>query len=150
MPSRLSHAFTPALALILAAALLGGCRSSGDRNRNDATATPTPTTGAENGSTPTVALEPGDQRHIIVVTAPTGGWSLRWEKRVVRDGTVEEYLTAFRPDPEFAHVQALTPHRMNSNAPLTSPIKVFIRIADHEQDTSDLPFSLAATAPGNN
>lgn len=145
MPSRLSHAFTPALALILAAALLGGCRSGAARNGDNGAATPV--AGVENGgSNPTVAIEPGDQRHIIVVTAPTGGWSLRWEKRVVRDGTVEEYLTVRRPDPEFAHVQAVTPHRINSNAPLSGPLKVFVRIVDHGQDAEDLPFKLAAKA----
>ena len=140
---RRSKAALLALAGLTATALIlpacGGSRGS----RNDDSqqqAAPEP-----DGANPTVSIEPGYERHVIVVTAPTGGWSLRWEKRVVRDGTVEEYLTIRRPNPEIYHVQAVTPHRINSNAPLSGPVKVFTRVVDHGQDTEDVPFELSAT-----
>jgi len=138
------HAASLALAGLASAALLlpacSGARGARGQNSQEQQPTPEP-----DGANPTVSIEPGYERHVIVVTAPTGGWSLRWEKRVVRDETVEEYLTIRRPNPEIYHVQAVTPHRINSNAPLSGPIKVFIRVVDHGQNTQDVPFELSAT-----
>ena len=91
---------------------------------------------------PPVTIESEGPNHIVVVTTPTGGWSLIWDERA------EEavYLTLRRPDPDFFHTQQLVGHRVGSGVPSGGPLAVHVRIVDHGEPGDDQPYALAASA----
>ena len=91
---------------------------------------------------PPVTIESHSPNHIIVVTTPTGGWSLIWDERA--DEAV--YLTLRRPDSGFFHTQQLVPHRIGSGVPSGDPLAVHVRVLDHGEPAADQPYALAASA----
>ena len=90
---------------------------------------------------PPVTIESHSPNHIVVVTTPTGGWSLIWDERA--DEAV--YLTLRRPDSGFFHTQQLVPHRIGSGVPSGDPLAVHVRVLDHDESAGDQPYALAAS-----
>ena len=90
---------------------------------------------------PAVTIESHSPNHIIVVTTPTGGWSLIWDERA--DEAV--YLTLRRPDSSFFHTQQLVPHRIGSGVPSGDPLAVHVRVLDHGESAGDQPYAMAAS-----
>ena len=123
--------------LALAALTAAGCASDpGGRRGPDATLQLLIYTG------PPVTIESDGPKHIVVVTTPTGGWSLIWDERA------EEavYLTLRRPDAAFFHTQQLVPHRVGSGVPSGGPLAVHVQVLDHGEPAADRSYALAASA----
>ncbi len=123
--------------LVLTALIAGGCASDpGDSSGPDAPVQPSIYAG------PPVTIESDGPNHIIVVTTPTGGWSLIWDERA--DEAV--YLTLRRPDPSFFHTQQLVGHQVGSGVASGESLAVHVRILDHGESATDQPYALAASA----
>lgn len=91
---------------------------------------------------PPVAIESDGPNYMVVVTTPSGGWSLIWDERA------EEavYLTLRRPDRAFFHTQQVVGHRVGSGVPVGGPLAVHVRVLDHGEPAADQPYALAASA----
>ena len=106
------------LSIIPAVSLLSGCAS---------TARPVYTSAAAYDGPPMTAKGSAGQ-HVIVMTAPTSGWSLALDlTRPALDRT-EVFLTATRPDPAKMQAQMLVTHEVGTTVSTSSAMDVYARV----------------------
>ena len=95
---------------------------------------------------PGVAIEARSTTHAVIISTPTGGWSVVW------DGTFDAqdkiHLTIRRPDPSFFHIQQIVEHRIDSTISSGNPLEVFVRVVDHDDHTGSSPYLSAARVEG--
>ena len=130
-----SHApFIPAIA---AALLLGGPGCSG----------PAPIIrSADPYAGPAISIDSTGDQHIIVATAPSGGWSFVLDQSRPVMGHKEVFATLTRPNPALMHSTALVPHNLASGVSKDLRIDVLVRIADYGAPAVDFPYHLAASS----
>ncbi|MCH7652963.1 MAG: hypothetical protein IIB14_04735, partial [Chloroflexi bacterium] len=91
------------------AMLASGCAQTQTSTMSDGSDAPTSTAPYEG---PGVTIEARSTTHAVVISTPTGGWSVVW------DGTFDAqdkiHLTIRRPDPDFLHVQQIVEHPIDS------------------------------------
>lgn len=86
---------------------------------------------------PPMTLDAMSGRHLVVMRAPTGGWTLHIDKDELRPDGRRVYLTARRPDPAFVHTQALVDLRALTDVPADTPVKLVARVLDHAAKPDD-------------
>jgi hypothetical protein len=131
----------PALSITLLVVFLAACAGPG-RDPGPERAHQGPYTG------PGVRIDSDGPRHLIIVTATSGGWSLSWDRtdEPARSGEpASVYLTLTRPDPSMMHTQALVDHRIDSKVPAQSPVRVYVRVIDHGAAPDSAAYALAAS-----
>ncbi len=132
-----------ALACLAAALLASGCAQTPTSTGPDGSQAPISTAPYAG---PGVAIETRSTTHGIIISTPTGGWSVVW------DGTFDTqdkiHLTIRRPDPDFLHVQQIVEHRIDSTVPSGNPLEVFVRVVDHNDRTGSSPYLSAARVAG--
>jgi hypothetical protein len=90
-------------------------------------------------SIPPIAAEAANDRHLIVMRVPTGGWTLSVDKDEVIPAGRRVYVTARRPDPAFMHTQAFVNLRALTDVPVSTDIEVVARVLDrHAKPNSDV------------
>lgn len=119
------------LTLILAPALLAG---SGCRLQRSLPWVETETIVDRDPDMLPVTLEQMNDRHVVVVRAPTGGWTLSIDKSERTPEGERVYLTARRPDPAFYQTQAIADLHALTEVPATMPIELVSRVLDHDAD----------------
>lgn len=121
-------------ALAAAASFLCGCSTS---QRSGPAATTSP-------SMPGIGLDSSGESHIIVFTAPTGGWSFSADRAEDVQGQSNVFVTMRRPNPRFVYPQMLVEHRIATQTPGSDRISVFARILEHDEPAGRGGYSLAA------
>lgn len=92
---------------------------------------------------PPVAVEAAAAQHIVAVTAPTGGWSARFDRAIRRFGHTDLFITLTRPNPAFMSTQTLVRHEVATEVPPAEPVKVYIRILAHDEPPGTQTYRLA-------
>jgi len=95
---------------------------------------------------PPLGLESKGKSHIVVLEAPTGGYSLTIDRVLERAGFYDVFVTVRTPDPRFFYTQAMT--RLRAQAPLASavPVRVCARVleAGEAADGDEYPIAIDA------
>ena len=90
---------------------------------------------------PEIRLDRASGRHLVVMHAPTGGWTFGVDKsEVIPDGR-RVYLTARRPDPAFMHTQAFVELRALTEVPVETEVELVARVLDRHADPKDRVYS---------
>lgn len=127
------------IALIAAAACLGGCSSSQRTG-------PSPTVPAHSASTG-IALDSTGEHHVITFTAPSGGWSFSADRAEEVQGLSNVYVTMRKPNPRFIYPQMLIEHRISTQTASSEPVAIFTRTLEHDEPAGRGGYSQAAQAP---
>lgn len=86
---------------------------------------------------PPMTLEASGAKHLIVVRANSGGWSVHLDKEEIQPLGKRVYITVRRPDPAFIHTQALVDHRVLTDVPSSTPLEIVARVLDHGAKPND-------------
>lgn len=97
---------------------------------------------------PPVAITADAGQHVIVLTAPTSGWSLSLDCTRRALGRIEVFVTATRPDPSTMQAQARVRHEVGSSVPTNNPIDVYLRILNFGQVPGEQPYRHVAAVQG--
>jgi hypothetical protein len=109
------------VALAVAAAVgLASCGSAGPRVEG----------GAYEG--PRISLEDLGGRHILVLTAPTGGWGFGVDQVRQQFDHDEVYVTARRPNPAYMQTQALVRHEAATGVSADRSLRIYARVLRHD------------------
>ncbi len=127
------------LASAIFAMLASGCAQTQTSTTSDGSHAPTLTALYEG---PGVTIEARSTTHAVIISTPTGGWSVVWDGMF--DAHDKIHLTIRRPDPAFMHVQQIVEHRIDSTVPSGNPLEVFVRVVDHDDHTDSSPYISAA------
>jgi hypothetical protein len=137
------------LGLGIAASLVSGCAQT-DPSATDTPGNPpntpdaSPITSTDPYAGPPVSIKSGSATHTVVISAPTGGWSVVWDRKLEPQGQI--YLTLRQPDPAFFQIQQIVDHQIDSTMPSTGPLEVFVRMVGHNDHTNTVPYASAARA----
>jgi len=83
---------------------------------------------------PPIALTQMNDRHVVVMRAPSGGWSLHVDKDERTPLGRRVFVTARRPDPAFMHTQALVDHNAITDVPVSTPVEIVARVLEHNEN----------------
>lgn len=124
----------PALSLTLALGLcvLGGCKSTPRMPWKSRQAIVDSMPGL-----PPMRLDAMDGKHLVVMRAPTGGWTLKIDRSEITPDGKRVFLTARRPDPAFMHTQALVDLRVLTEVPQDAHIELVARVLDRNERPRD-------------
>jgi hypothetical protein len=84
-------------------------------------------------SGPPIEVTAGAGQHMLVLTAPTGGWAFRMDRSRKDLGRTEVFVSAVRPDPAYMQTQALVRHELATEVPGAEKIVVYGRVLGHDQ-----------------
>ncbi|MFK7759451.1 MAG: hypothetical protein AB8C13_05840 [Phycisphaerales bacterium] len=88
-------------------------------------------------SAPPIMLEQGEDKHLIVMQAPSPGWSVRLDKTERTPDGKRVYITIRRPDPAFQYTQQLVQMRLLTTVRLDNDIEVVGRLLNHDEKTKN-------------
>jgi len=95
---------------------------------------------------PPVSIEQVNAKHIVVVQAPSAGWT------VERDATQEQqkrwdvYITLREPDPRFMYTQAVVSLRVATDVRAAEAIRVLARVVPFGDTSNESPHHPAASS----
>ena len=117
-----------AIGLGTAAALLSGCWGGGGI-RDD-----------ERADWPPMRLAQAEGKRVVVVEAPSPGWSVEFDRSEKISGGRRVLLTVRRPDPAFFYPQTIVEQNVITDVRAESDVRVYRRLADHDDRTPDAPY----------
>ena len=95
---------------------------------------------------PPLGLESKGPSHLVVLEAPSGGYSMVIDRVLERAGFHDIFVTVRTADPRFVHSQAMT--RLRALVPLAStvPVRVCARVlaAGEAADGDEYPIAIDA------
>lgn len=136
MPTiRQVHVIASYLLCLMAISALPGCSS-----RTIPEAVEAPYAG------PPLSLESKGPSHLVVLEAPTGGYSLTIDRVLERAGFHDVFVTVRTPDARFVHTQAMTRLRALSPLATTVPVRVCARVLEAAEpaDGDEYPIAIDA------
>lgn len=89
---------------------------------------------------PPVAQSTTDGRHLLIVSAPTPGWTIKVDRTEPLLDVSRIFLTMVRPDPGALYAQVVVDQRVLTDVPASRPIEVFARVADFGQRKNLPPY----------
>ncbi len=95
---------------------------------------------------PEISIDSAGPQHIILVQAPSAGWTVVFDQTRPALGTTEVFVSLIRPNPAFQHAQAVVEQRLGSTVASNSRINVFARVCDHGADPKDFAYRSAGRA----
>lgn len=132
MNSRRALVIVPSLAVALAFLTIPSCGSR-----------PVPQASERAYSGPPIRLQSSGSQHVVLVDAPTGGYSLMIDRVQERAGFHDIFVTVREPDPRFLHTQAVTPLRALAPLASSTPARVCARVLSAEEDPDSLEYPIA-------
>lgn len=97
---------------------------------------------------PPLALESAGPSHVLVLEAPSGGYTLTIDRVLERSKSFDLFATIRTPDPRFVHTQAVVTLRALAPLASTERVRVCARVlpAGSEDDPA-YPVALPLPAP---
>lgn len=123
--------------LTLATVLLIGCTSSGTRP---------PTANDEGYTGPPLHVAEAGEEHVVVLTAPTAGWTFSLDEVRSRMGGMDVFVTVRRPNPAYLHPQAIVEQNLGTRVPTTEDIDVYARVLDYDDEGKLVYFYAAGSS----
>jgi len=84
---------------------------------------------------PLVMLDAVDQHHLIVMQAPSPGWSIRLDETKRTPEGKRVFITIRRPDPAYEYTQQIVLMRVLTRVKLDTEIEVVGRLLEHDERT---------------
>jgi len=84
-----------------------------------------------------IQTDEGSDEHIVVITAPTGGWMARYDGLEPRFGRDDVFITLVSPDPTGAVTQALVTHHVDTPVDVQRPMQAWVRVLEFEATIAD-------------
>lgn len=95
---------------------------------------------------PSMAIDSDGDHHIVVLTAPSPGYSFEFDRSDAADGPTRLLVTIRRPDPGSLRPQVLVQQRVLTDVRSGLAVEVFARMLDHDQ-RDGRPWDLAWPRP---
>lgn len=92
---------------------------------------------------PPISIDPGGPEHVLVLSAPSGGWSFIFDQVKPAFARREVYVTVIRPNPAMMHTLTLVEQRLGTTVDKGTPIDVFARLDDYGANPSDVAYGPA-------
>ena len=123
--------------MLVASVVLIGCSSSGTRP---------PTANDQGYDGPPLSVGQVGDEHLVVLTAPTAGWTFSLDEVRSRMGGKDVFVTVRRPNPAYLHPQAVVEQNLGTRVPLSDPIDVYARVLDYDDKGKRLVYYFATTS----
>jgi len=88
---------------------------------------------------PPVSVDSSGDEHVVVITAPTGGWQARYDGQARRFKGQRVFVTLLTPDPTQSHTQALVKHHVATPVDAQTPIDVYVRVLEFDPTLGEPP-----------
>ena len=82
---------------------------------------------------PKMMLEAGEHFHLLVMQAPSPGWSVRLDSTERTPDGKRVYLTIREPDPAYVYTQQIVLMRVLTNVRLDTDIQVVGRMLEYDE-----------------
>jgi len=126
---------TVLLSIIAAVSLLSACAGRGVSRS------------AEPYSGPPITAEAIAGQHVVVLNAPSVGWSFTLDQTEREVDHTDVFLTATRPNPAMMHTQALVRHEVGTTVPASTAVEVFVRVLEYGEKAGSQPYRRALSVP---
>jgi len=124
-------------AVVLGATLLhGGCSSDSSL----------PELSPEPYSGPAMSLEMTGGNYLVVLNAPTPGYSMLIDRIEQERGYREIFVTVRKPNPQFVYAQMMVSQRASTQVGTKESVKVYVRFLDHLDSVGAYRFAVSAQA----
>jgi hypothetical protein len=80
---------------------------------------------------PACTLDSSGNQHVVVLQAPSAGWTFSLDRAERKLRTTELFFTATRPDPAFMHAQHVVSLRAGTGVESDRTVIVYVRVAEH-------------------
>lgn len=84
---------------------------------------------------PPMMVEEGEGRHLVVMQAPSPGWSIRLDATERTPIGKRVFVTIRKPDPAYQYTQQIVLMRVLTSVRLDSEIEVVGRLLEHDEKT---------------
>lgn len=84
-----------------------------------------------------VAEAEAESSHVLIVRAPTPGWTVTLDGDRARLECVEVFVTLREPNPAFVYPQVIAEHRLLTSIPTEREIRVYARRLAFDEDDAD-------------
>ncbi|MFI4898752.1 MAG: hypothetical protein ACIARR_13125 [Phycisphaerales bacterium JB059] len=107
---------------------MGGCWGGGGIRDN------------ERADWPPMRLTQAEGKQVVVVQAPSPGWSVEFDRSEKMSGGRRVLLTVRRPDPAFFYPQTVVEQNIITDVRAETDVRVYRRLADHDERKPDAPY----------
>ena len=121
------------LVLLVMGGGMSGCWGGGGI-RDDATA-----------DWPPMRLSQAEGRVVVVVEAPSPGWTIEFDKSEKISGGYRVLLTVRRPDPAFFYPQRTVEQNVITDVRAGTSVRVYRRLAEHDERKPEGAYVLVRT-----
>ncbi len=111
-----------AAGIVCSAGVLPACKGGGRRPVKSSS-------GVYDG--PPVTLDSSGSQHVVVLQAPSAGWTFSLDRAERKLRGTELFLTATGPDPAFMHAQHVVSLRAGTGVESDRPVVVYVRVTEH-------------------
>ncbi len=95
---------------------------------------------------PPVSIEQANSKHVVVVQAPSAGWTLERDATQEQQKRWDVYITIRQPDPRFIYTQQVVSLRATTDVRATEAIRVLARVVPFADTSNESPHHPAASA----
>lgn len=89
---------------------------------------------------PTITLDREDQQHLLVVRAPSPGWTFELVRSRPRFEFADVLVQLRKPNPEFFYTQQEVVQRLATRVSVNTPIDVYARVLEFSGKGKGVPF----------
>lgn len=89
---------------------------------------------------PAIRIDSTGQQHLLILTAPTAGWSFTFDQVKKAFGHQELFVTVTRPNPAAMHAQVIVEQRLGTSVDVATPLTVYVREVTYGADPSERPY----------
>ncbi len=90
---------------------------------------------AKLANAPKLMLAQAEEHHMVVMQAPSPGWSIRVDSTERTPEGKRVYFTMRSPDPAYEYIQQIVEMRVLTKVRLDTQIEVVARLLEHDQKT---------------
>jgi hypothetical protein len=94
-------------------------------------------------SGPDIRIDSTGPKHLLILTAPSAGWSFTFDQVRPAFGHQELFVTVVSPNPAAAHAQVVVEQRLGTTVDSGTPLTVLVRTLEHGQNPAFRPYQLA-------
>lgn len=99
---------------------------------------------------PPISIEPSNGVHVVVVQAPSAGWTIERDAALEQQKRWDVYITLRQPDPRFMYTQQVVTLRATADVRQAEGVRVLARVVPFADTSNESPHHPAASAgPGS-
>lgn len=95
---------------------------------------------------PPVSIEQANAKHIVVVQAPSAGWTIERDATQEQQKRWDVYITLREPDPRFMYTQQVVSLRVATDVRSAEAIRVLARVVPFGDTSNETPHHPAASS----